>query len=160
MNKSYEQRKAAGACMHCGKTDERTRAGKVLCLKCKDKQTIRERARRDALVSMGKCPVCGEKKEQSPFILCAACRAREKHRREVKQMCAKYHSYRDAYAMCPYYMGSTTLEIVCSGVDGSVTDVLRFKRGEDTDSFRARYCDSIKGCQQCLRHKMRSGESE
>ena len=160
MNTSYEKRKAAGQCRHCGKADERTLGGKVLCLACKEKQTIRERARRDALVSMGKCPVCGQKKEPGPYILCDACRAREKRRREVKAMCAKYHSYRDAYAMCPYYLGATSLEIVCSGVDGSVTDVLRFKRREDTDAFRARYCDSIKGCEQCLRHKMRSGESD
>ena len=163
MNTTYEKRKAAGQCQHCGRADERTRSGKALCSACRKKQTLRERRRRSALIRMGRCPCCGQRKAQDGWILCVKCRERARLRKAVEKVSSKYHSYQDAYAKCPYYLGGTKTEILCSGLDGTVSDVLRFRRTDETQGYRAHYCDSIRGCQECKRYKIRadeSGESE
>ena len=57
---TYENRKAKGLCVKCGK--EQAVKGKVMCADCAEKQKIYRRETRAYFKNMGLCPRCGKNK--------------------------------------------------------------------------------------------------
>ena len=67
---------------------------------------------------------------------------------------SKYQSYDDYRAVCPYYRGAHANELVCDGAcEGASTMVVRFCKERALRIHRTRYCDNIKGYDQCPLYK-------
>lgn len=59
-------------------------------------------------------------------------------------------SYKDKWAVCPYYKTQGRLFIRCQGIGGSDCVTLYFKTAEGQGKHTMRYCNSIKGCENCI----------
>lgn len=60
-----------------------------------------------------------------------------------------HHSYADADAKCPFYLGQSPRNIKCAGPMENGSVEIRFERGEDKMQWVARYCNEIKGFRKC-----------
>ncbi len=79
--KLYQQRKAAGACVQCGKVDDRTANGKVCCAVCAQAKSESSRKFHQKCAAEHRCVWCGDRlPEQYYYVLCPSCR--EKDRQE------------------------------------------------------------------------------
>lgn len=61
----------------------------------------------------------------------------------------RYQSYDDVRAVCPFYTGTTPIEVRCEGVGGGTCVIVRFANGRLRNEYRARYCDNMKGYESC-----------
>ncbi|MBR4442532.1 MAG: hypothetical protein IKS52_04600 [Clostridia bacterium] len=59
-------------------------------------------------------------------------------------------SYKDKWAVCPYYRTQGRLFIRCEGVGGSDWTTLSFRTAEALGKYTMRYCNSIRGCKDCI----------
>lgn len=61
--------------------------------------------------------------------------------------------YADEVAKCPFYQGvsnNSYPSIICEGIaPGSEHTKIQFRKAVKRDAFKAVYCDSINGCQEC-----------
>lgn len=75
MRERQRRYRREGRCIGCGKTDERTTAGKSYCVVCAAKQVELQKARADRRREKGLCTICG-KKARADGVLCTACAMR------------------------------------------------------------------------------------
>lgn len=68
---TYEERKAKGLCVKCGKP---ARPGKVQCAECALKQRNARIAQKEERAKFGVCSVCGKRKRLEGMKTCEQCR--------------------------------------------------------------------------------------
>lgn len=75
MTEWYLQKKQAGGCVRCGKTDEKVLAGKVYCAECAGKMLEATKERRKYLRGQNRCIHCGRRDERTEAgrVACADC---------------------------------------------------------------------------------------
>ena len=150
---TVERWRQEGACLSCGGVRAE---GKMRCEKCLAEMAAYQRERRKMFSALGRCSHCGAKLTEPGYAKCAKCREADKRRHRV----GKYHSYEDVAAMCPYYLGTRSNEIACSGIGGgAISCVLRFRSRADMLKYKRGHCDQIQ-CGDCPHRKMRDMEYE
>jgi len=71
MKKLYAQRREKNLCLWCGKPLDRDG---VLCSECTSKNRQHSKERRDYLLRIGICPICGKRKITEGYKSCLICR--------------------------------------------------------------------------------------
>lgn len=72
---TYIERKTQGICVSCGKVP--SRAGKVMCVECAEKQKVYQEKTRDFCKKMGICPRCHKNKLFGEEKMCLECSAKD-----------------------------------------------------------------------------------
>ena len=75
---TYEARKAAGLCVSCG--EEKDRADRVQCSKCRNKGASDKAAARIIYKKYKICPRCGNKEVFENYASCLDCLEKEQER--------------------------------------------------------------------------------
>lgn len=53
------------------------------------------------------------------------------------------------YAVCPFYQHETEVSVVCEGVEGAKSFVVKFKNSNDAWFFRERFCKELDNYTSC-----------
>lgn len=62
------------------------------------------------------------------------------------------------YVTCPYYhrhenTKDDVFQISCEGVDNAASLVIKFSTANGRAKYADEYCNSLKGCKQCVMHQ-------